>query len=110
MYDYRATQHIRVMFTEDDEANIQQWVDEFNTAMNKIFPNKFFAEYWNESEVSVHIYGKVEYYPSNSYYDPDEYEYDEVFIPDEDKDIVKDWFTGSPLVITDIKFGEIEEF
>ena len=108
MVKSRAHQIITVSFAEDNVAEIEKWVESFNADMEKIFPKQYLAESWKDAEVDINIYGFAYYYPSHSYYEPDEYEYDEVFVPEDDTDIVREWFEDCPLVITNIKIAEIE--
>lgn len=112
MYEDKCYQLIDVV-VKANKADTEAFIKEFNAdEYAKMYcTTAEWTDYSDDEQViRFDIRGKVKYYPSNSYYDPDEYEYDEQFLSDDCDDVVKDWFFGKPFEVLEIKFGEIEHY
>lgn len=100
-----ATQSIRIKVNATEEV-IDKWVDDYTEDCKKI---GWHSEAENDGGVIVVTnWGDVKCYPSHSWYDPDEYEYDECFLGDWDEDIVLDWFKGTDIEVYTISIGDVE--
>ena len=106
-YTDRLSQKIRVRILTTDEI-AEQIVNDCNAL------NDYSADEWelsdvpNEHIIDITIYGNCKVYPSHSYYDPDEYEYDEQFLFDGDEDIVKETFFPKGVEVVSVNIGEID--
>ena len=82
MVKYDATQKVIIGFS--DETVLNSFINDINECKGyyaeegEVKDNQYFA--------NITLYGSVEYYPSHNYFDPDEYEYAEIFVPDYDEE------------------------
>ena len=106
-HTYNATQKIIVNVTAEESV-----VDKLVSDISKLEQHDAEYEYdadTNEYVVYIYLEGSVKYYPSHSWYDPDEYEYDEVFVGDDDYDWVRNgYFKDYDLEIESIVIKDIE--
>ena len=106
-YKNKSKQTVCIWVTGTQEQ-ITEWIEDFQNDWKTVgFTVE--AEQQDDDFIVVNLYGNVKYYPSTSYWEPDDYEFDEVFVDECDPDFVKDeWFKDSPVKATKVDIGEIE--
>ena len=88
-YTCSAQQTVKIGFRTTKEV--------INSMCEDYDPSDIYDADWEEGEegeyvLVININGNVKCYPSNSYFDPDEYEFDEQFFDSDDTQFIKDCF------------------